>query len=285
MHDARTQAEREGFLFRRSAASAAEDPVAIVAANGANIARLRVWHDPPYPNQTYANVTNAVRMARRVHAAGMLVHLDLFFSDWWADPGQQWMPRAWSGCPDCACVEGRGCACNAGRGCRPRLDPAALRRLAYSFTKDVVSRVAAAIGEPPHIVQVGNEITNGFMWAPPVAPCSDGGATWRPGNVSACQARCAVDPTTNDTSAHLLRCRYMCGTTGASDCGPDTENKSAPGGWAGTCATAFVDQQRHCSNWPVRGQERWRLPSPLPISPASLGASFLAARRRDSHAW
>ena len=75
-----------------------------------------------------------------------------------------------------------------------------------------------------------------------------GGATWRPGNVSACQERCALDPTANDTKPHLLRCRYMCGSTGASDCGPDTLNKSA--GWGGTCENAFVDEKWHCANWP-----------------------------------
>lgn len=97
------------------------------------------------------------------------------------------------------------------------------------------------------MVQVGNEITNGFMWAPPVADCSEGGATWRPGNQSSCDARCLVNPGTGD-KAKYLRCRYMCGASAASDCGPDAENKT--GGWSKTCALAFVDQKWHCSNWP-----------------------------------
>ena len=41
------------------------DAVQIVAKNGANIARLRIWNDPPYPNQTYANVTGVIAMAKR----------------------------------------------------------------------------------------------------------------------------------------------------------------------------------------------------------------------------
>ena len=53
-----------------------DDPVKIVAGNGANIARLRIWNDPPYLNQTYANVSNVIKLAKRVHAAGVaLAHV------------------------------------------------------------------------------------------------------------------------------------------------------------------------------------------------------------------
>ena len=67
------QAEAQGFKYYATRDGKQEDPVAVVARNGANIARLRIWHDPPYPNQTYANLSNAVRMAKRVRAAGMAV--------------------------------------------------------------------------------------------------------------------------------------------------------------------------------------------------------------------
>eukprot|EP01047_Picozoa_sp_COSAG01_P080602 COSAG01_NODE_15739_length_1304_cov_25.850622_1_plen_207_part_10 len=149
------QAESQGFQYFPRHGAEAADPVRIVADNGANIARLRIWHDPPYPNQTYANVSGVVQMARRVHAAGMLVHLDFMFSDWWAGPGAQWMPRVWSGCEGCTCEEGRGCQCNSGEGCRAHIDTDALAVLLYNFTFDVVSQVTDAIGEAPHCVQVG----------------------------------------------------------------------------------------------------------------------------------
>lgn len=47
---------------------------------------------------------------------------------------------------------------------------------------------------------------------------------------------------TNYTKAALLRCRYMCGGTDASDCGPDNN--------ASKCEVSFVDQRYRCSNWP-----------------------------------
>jgi arabinogalactan endo-1,4-beta-galactosidase len=74
------QAESQGFRYRATAGAPPGDPVKIVASNGANIARLRIWNDPPYPNQTYANVSNVIKLAKRVHAAGMMVHLDFMYS-------------------------------------------------------------------------------------------------------------------------------------------------------------------------------------------------------------
>ena len=47
------QAESTGTRYYAHSGGVAGDPVHIVAANGANIARLRLWVDPPYPNQTY----------------------------------------------------------------------------------------------------------------------------------------------------------------------------------------------------------------------------------------
>jgi arabinogalactan endo-1,4-beta-galactosidase len=45
------QAESTGFQYRASKDGDVGDAVKIVAANGANIVRLRIWNDPPYPNQ------------------------------------------------------------------------------------------------------------------------------------------------------------------------------------------------------------------------------------------
>lgn len=63
---------------------------------------------------------------------------------------------------------------------------------AHAFTHQVVA-AAVAQGTPPHIVQTGNEITNGFMWTQQRCglghdtwctkdgvDCSLGGGTWRP---------------------------------------------------------------------------------------------------------
>ena len=111
---------------------------------------------------------NVIRMAQRVHAAGMLVHLDVMHSDWRAGPGPQRVLRVWSGCPDCACTEGKNCRCAAGKGCRTELDVDKLAQHAYEFTASVISQVTTACsGYPPHIVQACNEITNGMLWAPP----------------------------------------------------------------------------------------------------------------------
>ncbi len=36
-------------------------------------------------------------MAKRVKAAGMKFLLDFHYSDYWADPGKQYKPKAWEG--------------------------------------------------------------------------------------------------------------------------------------------------------------------------------------------
>jgi arabinogalactan endo-1,4-beta-galactosidase len=148
------QAEAMGTKFYRRAGGPADSAIEIVRANGANIARLRIWNDPLFPNQTYASPANVLKLAKRVHEAEMLVHLDFMYSDTWADPGHQWMPAAWTG-----------------------LAFEKLTQRLYNFTHTVLTE-AAAQGIPIEIVQVGNEITNGMVWAR--TDCKKGGGTWQP---------------------------------------------------------------------------------------------------------
>ena len=224
------QAEAQGFKYYATRAGKQEDPVTVVARNGANIARLRIWNDPPYPNQTYATLSNAVRMAKRVRAAGMAVHLDLQFSDWWADPGKQWMPRAWSGC------SGWEQYSPTSDGCRDSIPE--LAELVYNFTGRAVHAVTEATGSPPEVIQVGNEITNGMLWTSAPVECAVGGGTWRQpqqAQVTACEAAHACAP--NRTGQG---CRHDCRTL--SDCGSE-DNVSA-------CAKSYLDGRQRCSNWP-----------------------------------
>ena len=69
------------------------DPYAIFANKGANIVRLRLWHDPNWTEySTLADVTRSIRRARQ---HDMAVLLDFHYSDDWADPGNQIIPAAW----------------------------------------------------------------------------------------------------------------------------------------------------------------------------------------------
>lgn len=122
-----------------------DDPVKILKRYGTNMVRLRLWNDP-YDSQgnPYGAGTNdlarTMEMVRRVKAEGMDWMLDLHYSDFWADPGKQIMPKAWQG-----------------------MDEVQVAEAVYRYTVSVLERLKEE-DLLPGIVAVGNEITNGLLW-------------------------------------------------------------------------------------------------------------------------
>jgi len=58
-----------------------------------NAIRLRAW---VHPAEGWSNTADLVQQAKRAKAAGMRIMIDFHYSDWWADPGKQNKPAAWS---------------------------------------------------------------------------------------------------------------------------------------------------------------------------------------------
>lgn len=114
-----------------------QDALAIFAAYGVNSVRLRVWVDPA---DGHSGADDMLALARRAHALDMALLLNLHYSDTWADPGNQAKPAAWM-----------------------NLDGAELETAVYAYTYDLVAALQAQ-GTPPHMVQIGNEISPGFLW-------------------------------------------------------------------------------------------------------------------------
>lgn len=105
----------------------------IVKLHGMNTARIRLWTAGQY------DLEYGLAMAKRIKAAGLVLHVDLHYSDTWADPGHQAIPAGW---------------------------PTNLTGLVseiYSYTQHVVQSFAAQ-GTPIDILQCGNEINNGLLW-------------------------------------------------------------------------------------------------------------------------
>lgn len=123
----------------------AEDLFDILKRYGVNSIRLRLWNNPysedgrPYGAGT-CDLTTVLALAKRAKAHGMSWLLDFHYSDFWADPGKQNVPKAWRG------LDGKG-----------------LAAAVEDYTAVVLS---TCIREevPPFMVQVGNEITNGCLW-------------------------------------------------------------------------------------------------------------------------
>jgi arabinogalactan endo-1,4-beta-galactosidase len=109
----------------------------ILRTNGINLVRITVW----VSDESAMNIGRALWLARRAAEAKLDIYLALHYSDHWADPGCQTKPKDWVGLS----VEDLG-----GR--------------VYSYTKKIVEAMNRQ-GTPPAIVQTGNEVTNGMLWA------------------------------------------------------------------------------------------------------------------------
>lgn len=69
------------------------DPYQLFADRGANLSRIRLWHNPTWTEfSDFEDVKKAIKKSRD---AGMEILLDFHYSDTWADPGKQLIPAAW----------------------------------------------------------------------------------------------------------------------------------------------------------------------------------------------
>ena len=73
-----------------------------LAENGITHIRVRVWNDPYDANGNgygggNCDVATATEIAEGCRAAGLKMLIDFHCSDFWADPGKQQVPKAWSG--------------------------------------------------------------------------------------------------------------------------------------------------------------------------------------------
>lgn len=120
------------------------DAIAILAEHRFNWIRLRLFVDPTaengYSKDGYCGLDQTLAMARRVKAAGMKFLLDFHYSDTWADPGKQFTPASWQG-----------------------LDDDQLAEQIHRYTRDTTRRFINE-GVAPDMIQIGNEIHNGFVW-------------------------------------------------------------------------------------------------------------------------
>ena len=74
----------------------------LLAENGITHIRVRVWNDPYDANGNgygggNCDVATAAEIAEGCRAAGLKMLIDFHCSDFWADPGKQQVPKAWSG--------------------------------------------------------------------------------------------------------------------------------------------------------------------------------------------
>lgn len=110
----------------------------ILAANGVNTVRQRLWVNPSNGNY---NLDYNLRLARRAKAANLKLFLDLHFSDTWADPAHQAPPSGWPSTSD--------------------IDNLAYKLYNYTLA---VSNSFASANLPIALLSLGNEITAGTLF-------------------------------------------------------------------------------------------------------------------------
>ena len=105
--------------------------------HGYNWIRLRLFHTPTrLPN----NLEYTLALAKEAKKLGFKFLLNYHYSDTWADPGKQFIPKAWEG-----------------------KSHAELVQAVFEYTRDTITTFREA-GVLPDMVQPGNEVSNGMLW-------------------------------------------------------------------------------------------------------------------------
>ena len=120
-----------------------QDVFQTLAEAGVNYIRVRVWNDPYDENGNgygggNCDIDTAILIGQRATQYGMKLLVDFHYSDFWADPGKQMVPKAWEGMT----IEEKTDAL-------------------YTYTKECLEMLQKA-GVDVGMVQIGNE-TNGSM--------------------------------------------------------------------------------------------------------------------------
>ena len=123
-----------------------ESLLKVLSDNGVNYIRIRIWNDPYNENgETYgggaSDVENGLKIAKEAAKYNMKLLLCFHYSDFWAEPSVQNLPKAWKKDAD---------------------NPQKLRLNVYNYTKETIKKFKE-IGADIGMVQIGNEISRGMM--------------------------------------------------------------------------------------------------------------------------
>ena len=86
-----SEMEKDGRTFRLKNGTQA-DIFDVLKELGINSIRLRVWVNP---TGGWSGPEDVVRLASRAYKAGLAVMVDFHYSDFFADPARQTIPKAW----------------------------------------------------------------------------------------------------------------------------------------------------------------------------------------------
>ena len=122
-----------------------KDPFLIFKNHGANVVRVRLWHNPQWVGdlnngKLYSDLKDVEKTMSRAKSFGLAVNLDLHYSDEWADPGHQLTPAAWN-----------------------NLDLPGLKDSVYQYTLFILNYFKSK-NLIPEMIQIGNETNQGMLF-------------------------------------------------------------------------------------------------------------------------
>lgn len=122
-----------------------QNAIDILQSYGMNSVRLRLWNNPyTEDGKPYGAGSNdlkvTIELAKRCIAHNMGFLLDFHYSDFWADPGKQYVPKAWQ-----------------------KFSVEEIEKAVYDYTVEVLQALKLE-GAYPTMIQIGNEVSNGLLW-------------------------------------------------------------------------------------------------------------------------
>ena len=144
-----TEMESNGFDWKDNAGNTKE-LMPLLKEYDLNAVRLRVWVNPGVSDANgWCDIDDLVTKAEKAKANNLDIMICIHYSDWWADPGQQTKPAAWS-----------------------NYSVSQLETAVANHTSDILNALDAK-GIIPKWIQIGNETNDGMLW--PTGKASTGG--------------------------------------------------------------------------------------------------------------
>ena len=135
-----TEMESEGYTWKDNAGNTKE-LMPLLKEYDLNAVRLRVWVNPENSDANgWSDIDDLVIKAEKAKANNLDIMICIHYSDWWADPGQQTKPAAWS-----------------------NYSVSQLETAVSNHTSDILNALQAK-EITPKWVQIGNETNDGMLW-------------------------------------------------------------------------------------------------------------------------
>ncbi|MGK0412130.1 MAG: arabinogalactan endo-1,4-beta-galactosidase [Polaribacter sp.] len=135
-----TEMESKGYTWKDNEGTAKE-LMPLLKEYDLEAVRLRVWVNPENSGANgWCDIDDLVAKAEKAKANNLDIMICVHYSDWWADPGQQTKPAAWT-----------------------NYTIAQLENAVANHTTEILTALQAK-GITPKWIQIGNETNDGMLW-------------------------------------------------------------------------------------------------------------------------